>query len=264
VLNWLRRPTSLPRWAFIALGIAAVIALPTANALAHGGDTTLIHSCVKTSNGSVRIVSATTSCAAGETPLDWRIQGDPGPAGPAGPQGATGPQGPQGDPGAQGPQGATGPQGPQGVQGDPGAQGPQGATGPQGPQGPPGVTARYEMGGTGASSPGDWVDVPNETITATFSAGTVKISYVGSFAMPNGDGTAYVRVRVQPTGGSALYVADGTVFRSSSPPGIYANGAFAVQAVVNVSAGEYSFTPQVNINNPSWGLYYQNNLVVEQ
>jgi hypothetical protein len=95
----------------------ALVGVPTAAAIAHGGDTTLIHACVKNSNGSIRIVSATTNCVSGETALDWRIQGEPGPAGPAGPAGATGPQGLAGP---QGPQGETGPVGPQGPQGDPG------------------------------------------------------------------------------------------------------------------------------------------------
>jgi hypothetical protein len=40
--------------------------------MAHGGDTNLIHSCVN-SRGGIRIVSATSTCPAGQTPLDWSI-----------------------------------------------------------------------------------------------------------------------------------------------------------------------------------------------
>jgi hypothetical protein len=41
---------------------------------AHGGDPSLIHACVKTNNGSIRIISASGTCGQGETPLDWSIQ----------------------------------------------------------------------------------------------------------------------------------------------------------------------------------------------
>jgi hypothetical protein len=47
-------------------------------ASAHGGDTSQIHSCV-TRNGLLRVVEATAQCPKGETPLDWNIQGPPGP-----------------------------------------------------------------------------------------------------------------------------------------------------------------------------------------
>lgn len=84
---------------------------------AHGGDTTLIHSCVA-KDGTIRIVSATSTCKNNETALDWAIQGPIGPIGPAGAAGAQGPQGlpgPQGDPGLQGVAGPAGPEGPAGV-----------------------------------------------------------------------------------------------------------------------------------------------------
>lgn len=51
---------------------------------AHGGDTSLIHACIKSNNGSVRIIGANDTCGNGETSLDWSIQGPPGPAGPPG------------------------------------------------------------------------------------------------------------------------------------------------------------------------------------
>lgn len=61
---------------------------------AHGGDITLIHACVNSRTGAVRIVSATTTCDANkESALDWGIQGPKGDKGDTGP---TGPQGPAG------------------------------------------------------------------------------------------------------------------------------------------------------------------------
>ncbi len=47
---------------------------------AHGGDTNLIHACVK-SNGQIRIVDANEECRNNESSLDWNIQGEPGPSG---------------------------------------------------------------------------------------------------------------------------------------------------------------------------------------
>lgn len=38
----------------------------------------LIHACVKTNNGSLRILGASDTCKSNETPLDWNIQGSPG------------------------------------------------------------------------------------------------------------------------------------------------------------------------------------------
>lgn len=114
----------------------------TALVSADGGDTTLIHACVKTNNGSLRIIGANDVCDNNEVPLDWRIQGEPGPIGPQGPQGLQGEvglQGPQGLQGDTGPQGPEGPQGPQGLQGEVGFQGPQGLQGDTGPQGPQGL-----------------------------------------------------------------------------------------------------------------------------
>ncbi len=76
---------------FGALFISVVSSLTTLT-FAHGGNTTLVHACIKNSTpvpnaANVRIVSATTNCNTNETALDWNIQGVQGPAGP---QGATG------------------------------------------------------------------------------------------------------------------------------------------------------------------------------
>lgn len=84
---------------------------------AHGGDVTLIHACVSSRSGTIRIVTATTTCDVRETSLDWSIQGPKGDKGDKGDMGLAGPQGSQGPQGVQGP---AGPQGPQGPQGEPG------------------------------------------------------------------------------------------------------------------------------------------------
>jgi uncharacterized protein YjbI with pentapeptide repeats len=70
--------------AFIAGGFAT---LATGLALAHGGDTNLIHGCVRNNgllSGFVRIVGANTNCNNNETALDWNIQGVQGPPGSGG------------------------------------------------------------------------------------------------------------------------------------------------------------------------------------
>src|SRR5687768_13554992 len=96
------------------LGLAFSNVLTT---LAHGGDITLIHACVRNNTGAIRIVGASDTCTNNERPLDWRIQGEPGPVGPQGPEGPQGPAGPQGPQGPEGPQGPIGPQGPEGPPG---------------------------------------------------------------------------------------------------------------------------------------------------
>lgn len=93
-------------------GLAASL-ITTAVVWAHGGDGSAVHACIN-ANGGVRITgapgygNANTSCSAGETAVDWAVQG------PAGPPGATGPAGPAGAAGAPGPAGAAGPPGPAG------------------------------------------------------------------------------------------------------------------------------------------------------
>jgi len=61
---------------------------------AHGGDTSMIHGCVRNNAignlANIRIVSATTNCNSNETALDWNIQGVPGPTGMPGPTGIPG------------------------------------------------------------------------------------------------------------------------------------------------------------------------------
>src|SRR5690242_6469414 len=62
---------------------------------AHGGDPSLMHSCIK-SDGTLRIVGPSELCKSSETARDWSIAGPAGPQGPQGQQGPTGPQGPAG------------------------------------------------------------------------------------------------------------------------------------------------------------------------
>lgn len=98
-----------------------------------------IYSCVTTTTGDIRIITADDSCTPTEKRLVWNQQGIPGRPGKPGPEG---PRGLQGAQGPQGAQGASGPMGPQGATGATGAQGPQGLpgnvgqVGPQGPIGP--------------------------------------------------------------------------------------------------------------------------------
>lgn len=82
---------TITKWLVLLLILMIGALLPTAVQIirAHGGDTSLIHGCVKTNNGSIRIVGANNSCGNGETALDWNIQGPAGSPGPSGAPGAT-------------------------------------------------------------------------------------------------------------------------------------------------------------------------------
>lgn len=94
--------------AIILIAVAFLLGTTfTSYAFAHGGDTALIHACVKKdtlinnllNTPNIRIISATSKCAINETALDWNIQGVPGPVGP---QGLKGDKGDKGDPGEDG------------------------------------------------------------------------------------------------------------------------------------------------------------------
>lgn len=60
-----------------------------------------VYACVNSSSGTIKIVTADTTCKTNEVKLSWDVAGVQGPQGPAGPQG------PQGPAGAQGPAGPT-------------------------------------------------------------------------------------------------------------------------------------------------------------
>jgi type VI protein secretion system component Hcp len=115
---------------------ALSVAILMGGSVAFAADSTpaggVIHACYSLLGGSVRIVSAGSSCNLLETSISWNQVGPQGPAGPAGVAGPTGAAG------ATGAQGASGVQGPAGVQGAMGLQGPQGVPGAPGPAGPPG------------------------------------------------------------------------------------------------------------------------------
>jgi hypothetical protein len=55
----------------LGLGLAAL----TPPAYGHGGDTSLIHACVKKSNGALRIIAPSGTCKKIETALDWNVSG---------------------------------------------------------------------------------------------------------------------------------------------------------------------------------------------
>lgn len=59
-------------------------------ALAHGGNTELVHSCVNNQSGDIRVVEPKDECMKGETPLEWNFQGPTGLQGPIGRPGVLG------------------------------------------------------------------------------------------------------------------------------------------------------------------------------
>lgn len=172
---------------------AAIIATSTAG-LAAAVTTGLIYACVNNSSGTIRIGSATTTCAGNEIQVVWNAQGVTGATGPTGATGATGPMGPTGatgstgatgDTGATGETGPTGPTGPiglTGATGTAGATGPRGATGSTGATGPTAtpllISAGYHVPAGAVGSPSH-LDVttscPSGMHVASFSSGRVIV-----------------------------------------------------------------------------------------
>lgn len=72
----------------LALFLVGIFISPAVISRADGGDTALIHACVKDKGGDVKIVGASTACPSGYSPLHWSIVG---PQGPQGIQGLPGP-----------------------------------------------------------------------------------------------------------------------------------------------------------------------------
>ncbi len=113
-MSVLLRAFSRPGAAFLSSKFAMVVVLAaaivgtTTVGFAGAITTGLIYACVNNSSGTIKIVSATTSCANNEILLVWNGDGSQGPTGPTGP---TGPEGPTGPTGATGSTGATGPAG---------------------------------------------------------------------------------------------------------------------------------------------------------
>lgn len=58
-------------WLFLGLVFVLALAVVTPAFYMHGGDATLIHSCVNKSSGEIKIVGANASCKNNETALDW-------------------------------------------------------------------------------------------------------------------------------------------------------------------------------------------------
>lgn len=61
---------SKTRWLFLGF-FALALAVVTPAVYMHGGDPTLIHSCVNKSSGEIKIVAANATCKNNETALDW-------------------------------------------------------------------------------------------------------------------------------------------------------------------------------------------------
>lgn len=79
------------------MGAAVLLAAGTGavawTQLASAADSTTIYACVNNSDGTLRLVTATTTCKTNEHLVTWSVTGPQGPAGPAGPQGPAGPAG---------------------------------------------------------------------------------------------------------------------------------------------------------------------------
>jgi len=58
-------------WLLLGLVFFVALAVVTPAVYTHGGDPTLIHSCVNKSSGEIKIVDANATCKNNETALDW-------------------------------------------------------------------------------------------------------------------------------------------------------------------------------------------------
>jgi hypothetical protein len=199
-MRYVNLPGHIVRRGKTALIVGGLALVTVTAASAHPGPVAnqVIHSCINNSSGTIKIVSATTTCNNNDMAVDWNAvgpQGATGPAGPAGPVGPAGPQGPKGDTGATGPAGPAGPvgsvgpvgpAGPQGPKGDTGATGATGAQGPAGPTGPTGPT-----GATGPQGPGStytvvWFDGGAGGVTPGPSRSSVAVTCPSGRAIGGG------------------------------------------------------------------------------
>ena len=71
----MHRLSPVRTWSALAGGLIALLAVGGASGAAS------IHACLK-AKGGVRIVPAGTPCKSAETPLEWAVEGPPGPPGP--------------------------------------------------------------------------------------------------------------------------------------------------------------------------------------
>lgn len=84
------------RGGMLAAIVGGALALAAGAAWAHGGDPSIIHACVNSEGGTIKIIAPTGVCQSGWTAMDWSVAGPQGPAGATGPTGATGATGPAG------------------------------------------------------------------------------------------------------------------------------------------------------------------------
>lgn len=188
-----------------SLYAAFLIGYTTWQVSAHGGDLSLIHSCISPA-GLIRIVDATDTCKTGETALDWSQYGQ--------------------------------------------------------------ETTRYASTGTTIdpfNPAATWLDVPGAAITQDFGGGTWKASYAGVLKMSGGNGTAYVRLEVRPTGGTNFTVGQQTYYRfqSTLPSSESSTEQFFTQTLINMPAGEVTIVPQV-YGPSNWSLMGGASLIMEK
>lgn len=163
----LRRVRHLLRSLIPAVLVSAVTAIAVGGiALAASpNEPAVIHGCVNTTTGMLRVVGEDDGCRSTEMPISWNREGPPGAVGPVGPQG---------------PEGSEGPAGAQGPQGEPGPAGPQGIPGPQGPPGESGLSG-YEV----VALPGPVDTNPYKAFPVACPPGKVAVGG-GVTGLPNG------------------------------------------------------------------------------
>ena len=157
-----------------AAALAGLAASMEPAALAAIPPTGVVSVCVKTADGSMRMLLAPTvptpaNCAAGEQLVQWNVNGPPGA------KGDPGPQGPKADKGDTGQQGARGPAGQDGKDGAEGKEGPPGPAGPAGPPGPVSISTASSGSGKGGNivvAPFQVVNTSGKTIASITDTGT--------------------------------------------------------------------------------------------
>jgi hypothetical protein len=97
-----KQEDTMRRWISVATSVVTVLGLWMVAGTVVRAQSNVIHACVNTTNGQVRIVDSAANCKNSEVPVSWNVTGSPGPSGPPGPAG------PAGAPGAAGPAGPSG------------------------------------------------------------------------------------------------------------------------------------------------------------
>ncbi len=131
------------------------------------------------------------------------------------------------------------------------------------------VNERYQANANGITSitpSATWIDVPGASITKTFIGGEWKATYTGSVVMTQGDGTAYVRFQIRPTGGSSTDSNSITLYRSGtgSPTSENYSNSFTLQSLLSIPSGEVTIVPQIYSNNTNWSLLDDSVLIIEK